>query len=206
MARVSNRVEIDGHVFLSESEGEFYLKIKKAKENGVILDFILAPKYELQPSFKNWEGKKVESIDHYPDFMITRLDKTNYIVDTKGGSFHETDAKIKRKIWLYQNPNIPYYYASTSPKYLGGNWLETTTNSNFLIKLTNVYKKEIYPNCGKITAKSPSITKSQVDEYFIWEDMDGLFYRMIKKYTKAERIKLAKLKEKEKNKWIILNQ
>lgn len=194
MAKSSNRVELDGYAFLSPSEADFYLKVKQAKKEGKIKDFEIAPKYELQPSFHNWEGKKIESIDHYPDFLIARLDGSTYVIDTKGGSAnnHEKDSLLKRKIWLYQNQGIPYYHVSLAPKYLGGEWTESTSGNDFTQKLRLTYKKELYPHIKKITASSPRITEKQVSEYFEWEYMDGLFYRMIKKYTKKEREKMAK--------------
>lgn len=197
MAKSGNRVKIDDYEFLSESEADFYLKIKRAKEEGRIKDFDVAPHYLLQQNFIDWRGNKVESIDHYPDFLITRLDGSQYIIDSKGGSFHENDAKIKRKIWMYQHPEIPYYYASVAPKFLGGNWVETTTGNDFLKKLRLAYK-EIHPQykTRKITASSPQIKKSQVDEYFDWEYLDGIFYIMHKKYTKKQREKNAKEKLK----------
>jgi hypothetical protein len=196
MAHGNNRVDIDGYTFLSPSEGRFYLKVKRAKENGVILDFEIAPKYELQPKFTDWRGKKIDSIDHYPDFFITRLDGSQYIIDTKGGSFHEKDAVLKRKMWLYKNQGIPYYYASEIPKFLGKVWCETSTGNNFEKKLKDLYYKILHPDIKRATATSPQIRKSEIDEYFDWECLDGLFNRMIKKYTKKEREKMAKEKEK----------
>jgi len=194
MAKGNNIVELDGYKFLSPSEAEFYKDIKKAKENGFINDFDVAVKYELQPEFINFRGKKEESIDHYPDFLITRLDGSQYIIDTKGGSHHEKDAILKRKMWLYQNPNIPYYYASEVPKFLGGCWVETTVGNNFEKKLRGLYYKELHPTIKRATATSPQLRHDQIDEYFDWEIHDGLFYKMNKKYTKKEREKRNKSK------------
>lgn len=195
MAKNGKRVEFDGYTFLSESECEFYKDVKKAKKEGFIRDYDVAVHYELQPEFVNWRGKKEESIDHYPDFLITRLDGSQYIIDTKGGSHHEKDAILKRKMWLYQNPNIPYYYISLVPKFLGDCWVETTVGNNFEKKLRSLYYKDLHPSINRATATSPQLSTYQIDQYFDWEIHDCLFYKMNRKYTKKEREKRAKLKK-----------
>lgn len=193
MAKGNNKVVLDGYIFDSPSEAEFYKKIKHAKEVGYILDCEISPKYELQPSFKDWKGKKIEPITHLPDYLITRLDGSKYIVDTKGGSHHEAEAIIKRKMWMYHNQQIPYYYASIVPKFIGGAWTETTSGNNFEKKLRNLYD-ELYPGVNKRLKGAPKLSKKDVEDNFEYVYYDNLFYRMIKKYTKKDKENIAKEK------------
>lgn len=195
LARNGNKVKLDGYTFLSGSEKDFYLKLKKAKKEGRIKDFEIAKKYILQDSFVNWRGKKEDEILHYPDFLITRNDGSQYIIDTKGGSYHESEAVIKRKLFMYQNIDLPYYFVSKTPRFLGSAWVETTVGNNFEKKLRLVYKK-IYPLETKKTKASPKLTKKDIDKYFDYEYLDGLFYVMNKMYTKREIEKKERVKKK----------
>ena len=185
MAKSYQKTIVDGISFDSTTEAEFYEKLKVAKKQNKIKDFEISPKYLLQESFTNWRGGKESEINHLPDYLITLLDDTKIVVDTKGSSMHETDAKLKRKIWMYNNQEIPYYYASLCPKYIGGQWVETSPNADFLKKLKNCYDK-LYPNVNKRLGNTPKLNVSDWNRYFEYHDVAGLFYIMDKMYTKKE--------------------
>lgn len=198
MARSYKKTIIDKISFDSETEALFYLRLKQAKKAGKIKEFIISPKYELQEYFINTRGVKESSIDHYPDYLITLNDDTNIIVDTKGGGgiVHENDAKLKRKMWQYQNRGIPYYYVSLTPKYLGSFWVESTPYFDFFKKLQTKYKK-VYPEVKKYQRNRPQFLPKEWKEYFIFHNIAGVFYTWEKTYTKAE---LAKMKKEEERK------
>jgi len=191
LAKSYQKTVVDDISFDSTTEAEFYEKLKLAKSQNKIKDFEISPKYLLQESFTNWRGGKESEINHLPDYLITLLDDTKIVVDTKGSSMHETDAKLKRKIWMYSHQDIPYYYASLCPKYLSGQWVETSPNADFLKKLKGCYDK-LYPNVNKRLGNAPKLNVSDWDKYFEYHDIAGLFYVMDKMYTKKELEKKKK--------------
>ena len=196
MARSYEKIDFDGIKFDSTTELEFYKKLKDAKARGKIKDFKCSPKYTLQEGgWFNWRGTKQDSIDHYPDYLVTDNDGNMFIVDSKGSSFHETDAKLKKKMWEYQNREIPYYYASKSPMYVGGEWLDTSIGHDMLKKLIGLYDK-LYPNQNKRLKEKPILGKHKWSEYMEFHDVCGLFYTYDRIYTKKDLEKMAKEKLK----------
>lgn len=194
MARSSEKIKFDELSFDSTTELEFYKKLKDAKASGKIKDFKCSPKYTLQEGgWVNWRGDKQDSIDHYPDYLVTDNDGMMFIVDSKGGSYHETDAKLKKKIWEYQNREVPYYYASKSPMYLGGEWVDTSVGHDMLKKLINIYNK-LYPNQNKRLKDKPTLHRREWYKYIEFHDVCGLFYTYDKIYTKKDLLKIEKEK------------
>lgn len=194
MARSYKKIEYDGYKFDSKSECEFYKRLVKLKESGNIKDFKFGDSYIVVPSYINWRGKKERDIKHIPDYEVTLNDDTVIIIDTKGGSFHTTDAKIKRKLWERLHLETPYYYVSVAPKYLFGKsnmWVESTVGNDFLAMLKKLYD-ELYPNTNKRKKGIPCLTKQQVQERFKYHNVSNIFLALDKKYTKKERDKLNK--------------
>lgn len=71
---------------------------KKAKD---IEDYVVAPRFEIQPGFVNSQGEKVRAITYTPDFVIQHLGH-NEIVDVKGGRATKTQAwMLKWKMLQY---------------------------------------------------------------------------------------------------------
>lgn len=199
MARSYKKIDYDGIKFDSESELEFYKMLKIAKAKGNIKDFKCSPHYVLQEGdWSNWRGDKQDTIDHYPDFLITDNEGNQFIVDTKGAgvSNHEADAKLKKLIFEYLNREIPYYYISELPKFLGGEWVESSPKHDFYSKLKSKYKK-LFPNenvrdwrnCKKFLHHEWTV-------YYDYENKCGLFYIMNKQYTQKELDKIEKDKIK----------
>jgi len=187
MAKKGKRVQLDGYTFLSTTEADFYKKLKKAKKKGLIKDFKVAAGYVVLNEYTNWRGKKVGAIMHYPDFMIYRLDGTRYIVDTKGGGFHEKDAIIKHKMWMKRNKRIPYFFVSVTPKYIdNGIWVESTPRTNLFSGFQKVYGKVFPEVTNKRLKSTPILTQAILKRYYNYILIDGLFYMWIKKYTPTE--------------------
>ena len=100
MARSYEKIDFDGIKFDSKSELEYYKKLKDMKSRGKIKDFQCNPHYVLQEGdWYNWRDEKQDSIDHYPDYLVTLLNGSQIIIDTKGGSVltHEFDNKMVRR-------------------------------------------------------------------------------------------------------------
>ena len=94
MSKYKNKkVVVDGVKFDSKHEAEYYLYLKRLKEEGKIKDFGLQHKFELQPSFKKY-GKTHRAISYTVDFAIYHNNGDVEYVDVKG---METQQGIMRK-------------------------------------------------------------------------------------------------------------
>ena len=185
IARFGKKTEIDGIRFDSESEALFYLKLKKFKKHGKIKDFRIKNQYILQEDFtteynSRFDNVKLDPITYNPDFWVLLNDDNEVLIDTKGGSgaCNEEEAKLKRKALLYQNKKLPVIFISQLPIYLCGNkdtWVENTNGRDFHAKLKNKYQK-LYPAAKGKRIKPVNWKVDNWDEYFEYEDIDGLFY------------------------------
>ena len=184
----NNYQEYNGLKFRNETEVEFYKMCEQAIIDGRIKSFKYEVEYELFPKFQDWRAYDVDSINHTPDFLITLTNGCKIVVDTKGGGSltHDKVSLLKRKIWMYNNQNTPYYMISKSPAFLGNFWIETSSGHDFMTKLKSLYKK-LYPHenvrqwrtCKKFLPEDWA-------NYFEYEYHLDLFYVMLKKYTKKE--------------------
>ena len=96
---------VDGIKFDSEMESHYYIYLKKLKEEGVVLDFELQPKYILQEGFVK-DGKKICAITYKADFKVIYTNGTEEVIDVKGRVTAEF--KIKRKMLLYKYRDIEF--------------------------------------------------------------------------------------------------
>lgn len=115
------KTEIDGIVFHSKMESQYYIKLKADKEAGLIQDFGLQPEFVLLEPYIIVEGETiyksderfnklkrktkaptVRGISYIGDFYIVKNDGTSYIVDTKGVS--TKDFEIKKKLFMALYP------------------------------------------------------------------------------------------------------
>ncbi|WP_010174852.1 DUF1064 domain-containing protein [Bacillus coahuilensis] len=115
--KTGNKTIIDGIEFASDIETAFYLHLKKKKEEGLIKDIKPHVTYLFIPSFTDFEGSKVEPMTYTSDFNITMADGKEIVIDTKEYSGEADD--IKKKLFMYHNPDIPFYWVERLPKYLG---------------------------------------------------------------------------------------
>ena len=97
----AKKVEIDGIIFDSKAEGEFYRLLKKMKVSGEVKKFALQPKFELQPKYRQkGTNKAVQAITYTADFDVTMADGTREIIDIKG--FPTDVFRLKQKMFEYK--------------------------------------------------------------------------------------------------------
>lgn len=98
----AKKVEIDGHVFPSKREAEYYLTYRDMLERGEIINLELQPKFTLIPAYTNHAGKKVRPCRYTADFLLTYPDGRQKVVEVKG--FRTRDYMLRRKLfeWRYR--------------------------------------------------------------------------------------------------------
>ena len=77
---------------------------------------------------------------------------------------------------------LPLYFISVLPKYLGNEWVEVTKSKDFRGKLKNKYQK-IYGKWKR--NQTPNWSTKDWEKYFEFKNMYGLFY----KWTKTKVVK-----------------
>jgi hypothetical protein len=97
----NKKVKVDGIIFDSKQEADYYLHLKKLKERGEIKEFVLQPQFELLPKFTK-RGLTFRAISYKADFHIWLPDGSDYVVDVKG--FETPDFKLKKKLFEYKYP------------------------------------------------------------------------------------------------------
>jgi len=134
MARTSTKYTIDNHKFDSIPEARFYCLCKHAKENGWIRDFEIQVRYEIIPEFIDFKEGKSRPTNHDIDFKLylnePHLGSDFILVDTKdSGDYAEKESVLKRKLWMSQHENIPYYFiCQVDDLYLGAEYTEQSIN------------------------------------------------------------------------------
>jgi predicted nuclease of restriction endonuclease-like RecB superfamily len=93
----AKKIEIDGHVFDSKREAEFYQIYKLLLDGGQLTSLELQPQFELQPHFRDSEGKMERAIKYTPDFLLTYPDGKKLAVEVKG--FRTRDYILRRKLF-----------------------------------------------------------------------------------------------------------
>ena len=96
----AKKVTIDGIEFDSKRESQYYLLYKDMLERGEIKDLQLQPRFELIPSFTNWQGKKCRPCHYTADFLLTYPDGRQKVVEVKG--FRTRDYMLRRKLFEWQ--------------------------------------------------------------------------------------------------------
>lgn len=108
----------DGIVFASVLEMKYYRDVVlPMMESGDIVDYALQKKYILQDGFEH-DGVKVRPITYDADFWLKYSDEHEEVIDVKGCP--DTTAKLKRKMFWYRYPNLPYLWVTYVKKY--GGW------------------------------------------------------------------------------------
>ena len=122
----NKKVEIDGLVFDSIKEGEFYTRQVERLKAGCISSFVVHPVYELQPKFQK-NGKNYRAIMYEADFEITEKVTVDGIVrefieviDIKG--LPTEGAKLKRKMFDFKYPEKCLTWLAWSK--IDGGWIE----------------------------------------------------------------------------------
>jgi len=92
----NKKTTIDGILFDSKKEGNYYTKLKLMQNAGVIWNLELQKKFILQKGF-SFNGKTIREISYYADFVYEDKDGL-HVVDTKG---YRTDVyKLKKKLFI----------------------------------------------------------------------------------------------------------
>lgn len=99
----NKKVVIDGIIFASRTESEYYLALKEEEKNGIILSIEVQPRFILQETFKKG-GKTFRQIEYVSDFKVVGKDGSIRIIEIKG---FETDIwKLKQKLFEYKYPDL----------------------------------------------------------------------------------------------------
>lgn len=105
----NSKVTVDGHVFDSVREATVYNGLKMSEEAGVITDLELQPRFLLQPSFKDREGKTQRAITYFADFRYKEKDGHTVVVDVKSRITAENPVyRLKKKMLMYRFPDIDF--------------------------------------------------------------------------------------------------
>lgn len=95
----NNRVKIDGILFDSQKEADYYSDLKLQLKVGVIKGFCRQPEFILQEGFG-----MTRPITYRADFIVFHLDNTSEVIDTKG--FETEEFKIKHKLFKAKFPRL----------------------------------------------------------------------------------------------------
>ena len=117
----NKKVEIDGIKFDSKDEAQYYLYLKKQKEDGKIKDFGLQQKFELQPSFKK-DGKSHRAITYTVDFAVYKWNGEVEYIDVKG--METQQGLLRKKLFDYKYPELKLIWVAKSLKYGVDGWIE----------------------------------------------------------------------------------
>ena len=96
----AKKIEIDGHVFPSKRESEYYLAYKYMLKRGEIVKLELQPRFTLIPAYTNHAGKKVRPCHYTADFLLHFPDGRKKVVEVKG--FRTRDYMLRRKLFEWQ--------------------------------------------------------------------------------------------------------
>lgn len=108
----------NGIVFASALEMKYYRDVVlPLSESGEITHYELQKEYILQPKYTH-DGKLIRPITYVADFYIEYADGRVEVIDTKG--FAEPVAQIKKKMFMYQHPELPYRWITYVKKW--GGW------------------------------------------------------------------------------------
>lgn len=106
-------------IFDSVTEMKYYRDIILPQvESGEITKCELQKSYELQPKFTH-DGVNVLPITYVADFYIEYADGRIEVIDIKGSP--DAKALLKRKMFWYIYPEIPYYWICYSK--IDGGWV-----------------------------------------------------------------------------------
>lgn len=94
---------VDGVVFDSKAEAEYYSQLKIMQRANEVKYFSLQPKFLLQGAFVH-RGKSYRAIYYIADFKVIYADGHQEIIDVKG---HKTkEYQLKKKLFLSKHPEI----------------------------------------------------------------------------------------------------
>ena len=114
----AKKIVVDGVIFDSKSEAEFYKLLKKAEKAGKVKDIELQPVFVLQDKYKH-NNKTVKAITYIADFKFYDVEKDKHIVVDVKGMATEV-ANIKRKMFNYLYKDLELIWVVANKKYSDG--------------------------------------------------------------------------------------
>ncbi len=106
MSKYHNRITyIDGIRFHSAAEAYRYCELKLARDNGVISDLTLQPRFVLLEGFKDSDGNRVKPIYYKGDFKYIQDGKV--VVEDVKGALTEV-YRLKRKLFKHRYPEVDF--------------------------------------------------------------------------------------------------
>lgn len=118
----SKKTVIDGIVFDSKTEAEYYEYLKTLEKNKKIYRLRCHPTFILQEAFEQ-DGKKYKAIKYIADFAYWNdEEQTSVVVDVKGYAME--DAKLKRKLFAYKYSDWKLVWVAKSNKYSETGWID----------------------------------------------------------------------------------
>lgn len=119
----SKKHVVNGIKFDSVVEAEYYGYLLAEMMAGRVSKIALQPVIELQPAFRDKDGKYMRAITYAPDFLVTFADGSQQYIDVKGMSTQQ--GELKRKMYLYQHKGgIPLVWVAKSRKYSPTGWID----------------------------------------------------------------------------------
>ncbi|MEF3306665.1 DUF1064 domain-containing protein [Paenibacillus sp. GYB003] len=100
----AQKTKIDGHTFQSLAEANYYKQLKLLQRAGEVTDIVLQPKYEIIPSYRGRNGRKVSATYYIADFLVTYKDGRQEIIDVKG--YITPVYALKKKMFEYRYPDL----------------------------------------------------------------------------------------------------
>jgi hypothetical protein len=97
----NHKVRIDGLLFDSQLEADYYADLKLQLKAGVIRGYCRQPEFVLTEGMPEYN---IEPMSYKADFIIFHLDGTAEIIDTKG--FLTDIYKNKRKVFYEKYPKL----------------------------------------------------------------------------------------------------
>jgi len=101
----AKKTEVDGIVFDSKKEAEYYATLLLLQKSGVVVKLERQVKFELQPHFR-YNKKMERAITYVADFVVTYKDGHEEVVDVKG--MRTREYSLKRKLLLFRYPEIVF--------------------------------------------------------------------------------------------------
>ena len=99
----NRKIVIDGISFDSVKEGNHYIELKYRMAAGEIDNLEVHKPFELQPSFRDRDGKWVRPITYQADFVYTDLKTGKQIIeDVKSAATAKDQVyRLKKKMMMY---------------------------------------------------------------------------------------------------------
>lgn len=113
----NKKTEVDGIVFDSKMESNYYRYLLDEKEKGRVVSIALQPSFELIPRFLH-NGCVIRKMVYKADFLVVYSDESCVVIDVKGVKTQVFN--LKKKLFHYRYPNLKLVLVRQS----GKKWVE----------------------------------------------------------------------------------